>query len=348
MKKLILKDFELTEISGVDRPAQPTATVSIMKKATTFQNAINDQTMNRVIWESMDPLHDVIYSVTGNDNLDTATKTQLITSSVNQFADKIKNDLGVSSESITKFITDLAKGNFNIEDENMPTEAEKHAAELAAINKKLDDAVALAEANAILAKLNDDEKAFMSGMDDDAKKAFTSMTEDERKNKMEMTKAADETITVNGSTVSKSAVGADVFMVLKAQQAQIAVQQEAVAKAEAQAQMATLTKRATDEFGHVVGKAEEIADVLKALDDATPEVKATAEAIFKSAEEMAVKAFGKQGHRVSDGEGKSAAEELDTLAKAHATATSTDYNTAYAAIIEKHTDLYERVLNEGN
>jgi hypothetical protein len=33
MKKQILKDFVLTEISGVDRPAQPTAKVSIMKRA---------------------------------------------------------------------------------------------------------------------------------------------------------------------------------------------------------------------------------------------------------------------------------------------------------------------------
>ena len=32
-KKLILKDFELVEISGVDKPAQPTAKMTIMKKA---------------------------------------------------------------------------------------------------------------------------------------------------------------------------------------------------------------------------------------------------------------------------------------------------------------------------
>ncbi|MBV1786758.1 hypothetical protein KQ940_01660 [Marinobacterium sp. D7] len=32
-KKLILKYFELTEISGVDKPAQPTCRVAIMKRA---------------------------------------------------------------------------------------------------------------------------------------------------------------------------------------------------------------------------------------------------------------------------------------------------------------------------
>lgn len=295
-KKRILKDFILTEISGVDRPAQPTATIAIMKKAP----------------GTPDPIADLVRSAIERHMTDHLTKAK--------------------TEADTM------------------TEAEKQKAAIDALTKKVDELTAANEANAQLAKMSDAEKEFMTNMDDDAKKAFASMTEEERKAKMKMAKNATETLTVNGVTVNKAAVGSDVFGILQAQQDQLAQQATDVAKAQEAVANAAFAKRAADEFGAVPGTAEEVAAVLKTFNVMPEAVRNTAEAVFKAAQEMAVKAGVQVGHPGKTGKtgDESPLEKLETLAKNYAEANKVNYNTAYAAVIEANAELYEAALNEGN
>lgn len=367
MKKLILKDFELVEISGVDRPAQPTATVGIIKRrpdpiaddavvsivkayctknlhqAKTFTATLRANKINDELWPMTHALTDSIRSIVEDETLPEAQMMQAVGASISAFSMRLLSELAVIDNPLVKFIEAVATGNTiepNNEDKIMPTELEKLTAEVVGLKKDLSNAL-------IVAKLSDDEKAFMSDLDDDAKKAFTGLTGDERKAKMDLAKVDDETMVVAGETISKLAVGAPMFAVIKAQQADLEKQRADTKKAQDTAEMAVLTKRVGDDFSHLSGTPAELAEVLKAFGGMPEAVRKTAEAVFASAEKMASKGFVTSGLRKGNvAEEGSAAEQLDTLAKAHAETNKVDYEVAYSAVIEKRTDLYELSLEE--
>lgn len=286
MKRKILKDFELTEISGVDRPAQPTAKMSIMKRA-----------------------------------------------------DFDKNEL---SELIKQALNDMREGAIQDDGEDKMSDIEKLTAQVAELQKSLDEAQALA-------KMSDDEKMHMAKMGDKDKAAFMAMSPEERKKKMMMSKRDDETIEVAGQTISKSVVGDQMFAIMKAQDAQLKANQEAIAKAQEAAEMATLTKRASEEFSHVPGTAEEVAALLKFAKGMPEGVQTTLGNLMKSYEQTIAKAFESQGHaHVASPVMKSATEQVETLAKAYAEKNSVDYSTAYSKVIEQNPALYDQMIGEGN
>ncbi len=374
MKKQILRSFELVEISGVDRPAQPTAVVSIIKRRTdtaptdtvvsfikaycsknlhqaqTFTATLRAEKINSQMWPMTDALHTAIREISKNGALSEAEMMQAIAVSVSEFSGKLLDELAVIDNPLVKFVKAVATGNTtepNNEDDLMKTELEKLAEEIKVLKASGVKAAADLATALIVAKLSDGEKDFMAEMDDDAKKAFTGLSGDERKAKMDLKKANDETIVVGGSTISKLAVGASMFEVVKAQQADLDAQKADVKKAREETAMAVFTKRAGDDFSHLTGTPAELADVLKAIADMPEAVKKTAEAVFKSAEELAKKAFVTSGMRKGfEGTEGSAAEQLDTLAKAHAEDNKVGYAVAYSAVIEKRTDLYELSLSE--
>ena len=361
-KRKILKDFELTEISGVDNPAQPTALMTIMKSkasakehpiltlakhyctknidnAKTFVGALIETKVSNELWPMTDALTTSIRSILASDMAD-AEKPAAISASITQFSARIMSEIEDVTNPLKKCITELLT---KTEDDPMPAPeitVEELSKQVATLTKKLSDAE-------VLAKLSDGEKKFMDGMSDDASKAFKGLSSDERKAKMNLAKSEDETIIVAGETVSKNVVGASMFAVIKSQQTDIAMQKVEIAKAKEKAEVAEFTKRATADFSHIPGKADEIAAVLKAVAGSSEAVIKTVDEIFKSAEEMALKAFGKQGHgNGSTALAGTAIEKLETLAKAHATEHNVDYNTAYSTVIEKNEDLYTQTLNE--
>lgn len=221
--------------------------------------------------------------------------------------------------------------------------------ELDVLKSQLADMTKKLETAELIAKMSDEEKEFMKEMDDAKKAGFMGMKPEERAAAMKVKKSLDETLVVEGVTISKSAVGDGMFAVMKAQAKRLDDQAADIAKARDAAELATFTKRANDDFGHLVGTDVEKAAVLRHMATATEEVQKTFGAILKSAEDMIKKGFDTKGH--SNGrvtvEG-SAAEQLDTLAKAHAKENEMEYAAAYVAVIEKRSDLYELALKEGN
>lgn len=299
-KRKILKDFVLTEISGVDRPAQPTAKMSIMKRAI-------DEANKEIVKSDKDL----------KDSIPPANPDVEKTSS---------GEAGIKAEPESKGEPDMLK----------TTDEGVAMSEVEDLKKQLEEAQTLA-------KMSDAEKMYMDGMDEKMKKEFMGLTPEERKKKMEMTKRDDETLDVDGVTISKSAVGADMFAVMKSQQAALESQKADIAKAQERAEMAELTKRASDEFSHLSGEASEVAMLLKHVEAMPEDVKKTALAVMKSAEEMNAKAFKSQGTTLAKSVDQTAEEEIDTLTKAYVEKNSVDYATAYTAVITANPELYKRI-----
>lgn len=147
-------------------------------------------------------------------------------------------------------------------------------------------------------KMSDDEKACMDGMDDNKKKKFLSMSADERRAEIVKFRSGDETITVAGSVVRKSIVGEATFNVLKAQEERLIANEKAIAKANDEAETARIEKRVAEEFSHVAGTPAQKVLILKAfaLPGIAKDARDALDAILKSAEQMAIKAFDKIGH----------------------------------------------------
>ena len=338
MKRQILKDFELTEISGVDRPAQPTAVMAIIKRKSDGEDSSMSITKGSKLGDRLTSLRDE-KELTNADlgraaGIDESTVSGILSGEIQTPPERrirgFARALMVSFDSLQQLVPKMEKSDIEIELESKVEELTKN---LTAVT--------------LLSKLDDDEKRFRTDMDDNAKKAFDAMTEEERKAKMALAKAGDETLVVAGETISKNVVGASMFAVIKSQQADLTKQQADTKKAQETAEMAILTKRAGDDFNHLTGTPEEIAKVLQAFDAMPEAVRKTAEAVFTSAEELSKQAFIATGVRkgVAGAEG-SATEQLDTLAKAHAETHKIGYAAAYASVIEKRTDLYDLALEE--
>jgi len=141
---------------------------------------------------------------------------------------------------------------------------------------------------------------------EEAKKAADAVEAEEAK-KAALAKKNDETLTINGREFKKSAVGEEAFAILKAQaeetevlRTQVTKTTEDLAKERDARRMGELTKRATDELGHLPGTPEEKAGVLKALDEMPEECRTTIEAMFKAGEGAMVHAFNTLGTQQGD------------------------------------------------
>lgn len=363
-----LEGLVLKELSLVDRPANKEAMVTIVKRdsgsavdsimkcmatdegATMFSDAMRSNEIRRSRWEAweklypmMDALSESVRSIVGSVDIDTAAKQMMLRSSVEQFMASVIGAIPEAEEELEKFAVALVKGEINHVpgDPNMPT-VEELQKSVEALTKSLAMATALA-------KMSDAEKEYMNGMDEEAKKEFMALSPEDRKQKMAVSKAADATIEVNGTVIKRSVVGTDMFAVLKAQQDQLAEIQKAATKAKEEAEHATLAKRATEEFAHLPGGTEAATTLLKAASGMTDEAKAALDALMKSAEEMAKGNFKPVGKSAGgSGEGKSATEQLDDLAKAYASEHNVSFAKAYSEVISSNPNLYQETLTGSN
>lgn len=172
----------------------------------------------------------------------------------------------------------------------------KNFEEMCAKAAKADDLEKRLAKSEAIAKLTDAEKSYMAKLaDDTARDAWLAKSATDRKADIEKAASGDETLTVGGQTVRKSEVGAGTFAVLKSQQEAIAKQAELLAKAQEATELATLSKRAADEYGNLPGSDMEKAHVLRALESLPESVRKSAEAMFKAGDAGVRYAFEKRG-----------------------------------------------------
>jgi energy-coupling factor transporter ATP-binding protein EcfA2 len=316
MAKRITK-LKLTEISSVDNPAQPHATMSIMKRHDPLTETIQkyygeivrerepiknfDELLNlrdkesklwkarEELWPVMDAFRETVNNIVVDVNLSLEAKMAQIESNVNSFVAAVRDKVPDVEEELTKFFKDAGLSGINstdntektpVSEENVTKMAELEAS-VAELTKKLEEAEAVA-------KMTDAEKEYVSALSDKEKIAWTNMDADERSKRLKSVKKNDETVEVSGQVIAKSAVGDATFAIFKAQAEQIKKAEERIAKAEEAAEFADLRKRADDEFGNVVGSTDERANLLKALKAVGGEVEAYGLKVLKSANEAAV------------------------------------------------------------
>jgi hypothetical protein len=276
----------LKEISSVDNPAQPHATMSIMKRhdplTETIQKYYGELVKDRdaikdfsellrlrdkesklwkareELWPVMDAFRETVNNIVTDINLSLDAKMAQIESNVNSFVAAVREKVPDVEEELTKLFKDAGFSGNNPTDitENEPvsdTENVNKVAELetsvAELTKKL------ADAEAVIAKA--------------------------------AVEKTDETVEVAGQTIAKSAVGEATFAVFKAQAEQIKKAEDRIAKAEEAAEFSDFRKRADDEFKNVVGSTDERASLLKALKAVGGDVEAFGLKVLKSANEAA-------------------------------------------------------------
>lgn len=191
----------------------------------------------------------------------------------------------------------------------------------AAIAKRDEDiAKANAERDEAIAKasMTDATRAHYSELakgDKEKAKAFLAMSEEDRQKEVKKAAEGDETVQIEGRTISKRAVGDDVFEIMKAQAERITKNEEDIRKAREATADATFAKQASTDFAHLAGTTEERASVLKFIATAPEDVRKAADAIFKAAEASAKLAFSKVGGRGGNPEAADAEGEIQKRAK---------------------------------
>ena len=204
------------------------------------------------------------------------------------------------------------------------------------MSEKYESVVAKNEELTKFAALSDDEKTFVAKMTPEEKKKFMDASAEEKKKQMDGVKKSDETLTVGGETISKSAVGDAQFAVFK----RLAAAEERIAKAEEAAEMARLEKRAADEFKHLPGTPAAIAKMLKAVGSMSADVAKSLEAVMKAADANAEGAFKKNGAlggKVDD----TADAQIEKFATDIMARDKIGKTAAIAKAWEEHPELYE-------
>lgn len=141
MKKII-KELTLNEISGVDRPAQPTARMAIMKRDTSVEEIAKGYIENGIvttksfsellaqkedtkrIWEAreeiyplFDALNDAVSSILVNRNNSVEMKQTLVEASVNDFLDAVREKIPDVEMELNKFMTEeITKRSFTADE----------------------------------------------------------------------------------------------------------------------------------------------------------------------------------------------------------------------------------------
>lgn len=112
----------------------------------------------------------------------------------------------------------------------------------------------------------------------------------------------DEELVFKGQTIKKSVVGADQFVVFKSMADELTKASTDIAKAQDDALMARLEKRAEDDYSHVPGTTQERAAMLKAMSTMDEKLRKSFEAVFAQSEKLAKSAFDTVGVSTGDSE----------------------------------------------
>lgn len=354
MAKRIMRAFKIDEISGVDRPAQEHAKVTILKRnsaptldaeriakdlygvmsssgnppgprsfADLFaatEECRRQSEVSQELWPYFDALTDSIRSIVADGSSDEAGKINAIRQSIDQFTEAVTAAVPDAEAEIEKLFTDPASsGVFSAGSPGFTVS--KGDSEMTDLEKKVSD---LTIQVADLTKRA--EKA-----DADLAKANTDLTAEKAK-VADLTKAADiakndEVLKVGETEVRKSAVGEASFAFMKAQQAEIQ-------KARDEAELATLTKRAGDELGHLPGEPIAKAKVLKAIGGMGEEDRKALDTMLKAGEAAVAKGFSTFGIKPGVTNSDDPVAKLDGLAKARATKDSIPYAKAYDEVLK--------------
>lgn len=360
-KRNIMREFRMTEISGVDTPAQEGARVAIMKRAEPTQEAV-EEIRKRAGITSANRGHSHLVVV---DYEEPYEGGQLKTHGNTSYADGhshpwVMNDkgeivigetaghthtlveMGISRqdawEHLNKNLNPTDEGGSNMDPKNEGTKPVDQSAELAKMQAQLTRLTKVAD-------LGDAEKGYFKSLDDKAADAFLAKSAEDRKAEVDaheqMTKAEDPVVykAADGTEFRKSD---DARMVAMAKQ--MDADRKELAKARAKAANAAFEKTAREDFKFLPGDEAVRIALAKAVDSIEDEtLREGSMAALKAHNAKLAPAFksygaGNQGED-QPADATEAEDALDTLAKSIADKEGLDYFTAYEKAGKQKPDL---------
>lgn len=343
----ILHEIRLDKIAAVDRPCQEPALATIMKRAPELPDLADAAAVKKAVAGLSDQVEPALAK-----HLIARAEALGVTNALPDgfvakhapagHAGSTTDNEGDTMSSAIKKALGLAD---TATDAEVATAIEKAAAASTAAAAELTMAKALAT-------LSDGTRAHyveLEKADKEKAKDFLAMEEADRKKEVAKALAGDETITLEGQTISKRAVGDAVFAVMKGQAARLDAQAADIAKAKEERETAIYKAAATTDYAHLAGTVDERASVLKAVAGIKDEnVRKAAEAIFKAAEATAKVAFSRAGVGAGSIEKRSAEDQLTTMAKELQKADpKLDFAKAYSQVLEtpEGAALYDQSLS---
>lgn len=295
MTKRILHKLKLTEVSAVDRPCQEGARMVIMKRATPAGGDTGDNTRTK---ENPMPgdMEKVAAELEGQVSDLEAKLEKLMT----QLESSEDPELAKAAEPLIQALEKANELNEKLQKDLETAKAEKD---------KVQKEAAVAKA---LAEMSEEERSYYKNFKTDKEKEeFLELDPEKRKEKLKAEKALDESVVIEGETISKRAVGEAAFTIFKKQAARIEKQEQALKKEREDREMSDLRKRADDDYSHVPGSTDERAAMLKALTTLDEPVRKSFEAVLQQSEKLAKSGFERVGSRG----GKPADESMEKKAQ---------------------------------
>lgn len=341
----IMRKFRMSEISGVDRPAQVGARVAIMKCDSEYSDP-------RLLSDVKGHAHLIDVSRrAGSSSYEKMPKEEYwhthpwitdVDGKITVGAANGHTHEVINSNSVSKSADGSKQGNSPMADQNQTTELETVTKQLAAVTAEL----ALAKA---IGELTDAQKAHYSKLNAGEQAAFTKASPAERQATVEtLAKAATDSNPVvytalNGDTFRKND---DPRLAKMAKEADDERKQRLAG--EIRLERSALEKRAGDELNFSPGAVDVKVAVLKAIDGIADEaVRTGALALVKAGNDALNPAFVKLGTKTpAASDTKDPEAELDRLAKAHAAEHKVDFFTAYDAVSKLHPQLFAKAVGE--
>jgi len=205
---------------------------------------------------------------------------------------KAKKSAGDSGKSAGKS-TAFTEGGNPMPNEMTVEDLQKQVTDL---TQKLEAATVASSELEARASMSDVEKAHFDSLEGEAKASFGKLSATERKAVIVKAAEKDETIEIDGRTISKSKVGDDNFAVFKALQAETEKNRKEAADERARREMAEFSKRAEDELKDLPGETLAKAKVLKAMSGMEDADREVLETMLKSGSKAIKMAFEKLGH----------------------------------------------------
>ena len=355
-KKRVMKEFKITEISGVDTPAQAGARVTILKRddrkptdarkgmgdlvdlLTSIEEghqhgiSINRGDDNTYIWVS--------HAVADNAEVGHSHEISMGSNGMYVISTVAGHTHSIDTAALNeKLLSTMTKG----EDKTMPKTVEE-------LQTSLDTANAsLKKANKIIG-LSGTEKAHFDTLDETGKDSFLAKSAEDRTAEIaavEKAKTDDDPVvytTMDGLEIRKSA--GEVSIALAKRSDKLEKQNQ---KLQADAEQTAFEKRATDELPHLAGKVEDRAALIKAVDAIDDKgQRERVHAILKADNEamsLAYQTAGVGGEKVLNKDGPEG--KLDKMAKEIEKAEGIPYEKAYKKAInsEEGKKLYAESLN---
>ena len=344
MAKKIITDFSLLEISAVDNPAQKGARATIMKRddsiaesilkyvepedgAQSFSDVLEDTERRQEYWEAveavwpaLDAMSDSVRSIVADDKMTIDAKRTMLVASVDDFLSAVVEKIPDAEQMLRKYLFDphdAAKPDKEDEDDDM---ADIGKLEIKVNKSEIDEYV-----NSIKEQTDRADKA------EAALDAFKAAEIEKN----------DETVSVNGQAIKKSAVGDVAFKALK-------TQSDEITKVKEDAAVAEFAKRAETELPNLPGDVTAKGSCLMAAEKMSKSDRATFSAMLNAGNKAlgaAMKELGAAGDGADDKSMTKAEAKANRLADELVKTKGITKDAAMAEVWE-NTEIYNEYVAE--